>query len=414
MPAPAALTWRQVRRPYFFALFAVHSFFVAYSMSLVEVPRALKGEPEWVVGFVVGVFGIAGMVTRPLTGVWVDRGGNRQRWVRAGAIGVALSFVGYAFDFGPWVMVIFRCMQGVAMGVFTTAMLAIVGNLLPPERRGSGLGFYQAANAGAALYGAALAIFIIDRFGFAAAFLVSGGTAVLALILAAGTGDPAAPPVREAGSRPRGLRGLISPTAMVPALVFACVTTPWGTVTAFLPLFALERDLGNGGLFYTAAGLAQLTARVSAGWIGDRIGRDAVVIPALAAAVISLLVLSQVESAWLLIVCALAFGFGLAATQTSIAVIVIDRTPPAMLGSGMATYTMAWDVGQVIGAILLGLLVDATSYGFVFALSAVFPVMGIVLFLTHVSERHVTEGRTLTPQTPSPHGGEGGSETPIP
>lgn len=387
-PSPAsALTWRQVRRPYFFALFAVHSFFVAYSMSLVQIPRALEGEPEWVVGFVVGVFGIAGMVTRPLTGVWVDRGGNRQRWVRAGAVGVALSFVGYTLDLGPWVMTLFRCVQGVAMGVFTTAMLAIVGNLLPPERRGSGLGFYQAANAGAALYGAALAIFVIDRFGFAAGFLLSGGAALLALAFAAGTGDPAAPPVRAAGTRPRGLRGLISPTAMLPALVFACVTTPWGTVTAFLPLFALERGLGNVGLFYTAAGLAQLATRMSAGWIGDHIGRDAIVVPALAAAAASLLVLSQVQSPWLLTACALVFGFGLAATQTSIAVIVIDRTPPAVLGSGMATYTMAWDVGQVVGAILLGFLVDATSYGFVFALTAAFPVVGIVLFLTRVSDR---------------------------
>ncbi len=111
----AALTWRQVRRPYFFALFSVHSFFVAYSMSIVEIPRALKGEPEWIVGFVVGVFGIAGMLTRPLTGVWVDRGGSRQRWVRLGAVGVALSFAGYMLDLGPWVMVIFRCVQGVAM-----------------------------------------------------------------------------------------------------------------------------------------------------------------------------------------------------------------------------------------------------------------------------------------------------------
>ncbi len=385
--ASAAPTWKQVRRPYFFALFAVHSFFVAYSMSLVQIPRALEGEPEWVVGFVVGVFGIAGMVTRPLTGVWVDRGGNRQRWVRAGAVGVAVSFVGYTLDLGPWVMTIFRCVQGVAMGVFTTAMLAIVGNLLPPDRRGSGLGFYQAANAAAALYGAALAIFVIDQFGFTASFLVSGAAALVSLVLAAGTGDPMAPPPRAAGSRPRGFNGLISPTAMLPALVFACVTTPWGTVTAFLPLFALERDLGNVGLFYTAAGLAQLTARMTAGWLGDRFGRDAVVIPALLAAGISLLALSQVQSPFWLIVCALAYGFGLAATQTSIAVIVIERTPPAILGSGMATYTMAWDVGQVLGAILLGFLVDATSYGLVFALTALFPFAGIALFLTRVSTR---------------------------
>ena len=384
-PAPA-LTWKQVRRPYFFALFSVHAFFVAYSMSIVQIPRALEGEPEWVVGFVVGVFGIAGMVTRPLSGMWVDRGGNRQRWIRAGAIGVAISFVGYTLDLGPWVMTIFRCLHGVAMGVFTTAMLAIVGNLLPVERRGSALGFYQAANAAAALYGAALALFVIDRFGFTAGFLLAGGAALISLLLATGMGDPAAPPPRVAGTPSRGLRGLISPTALLPALVFLCVTTPWGTVTAFLPLFALERDLGHVGLFYTAAGLAQLTARMSAGWIGDRIGRDAVVVPALAAAGVSLLMLSQVQSPVWLIVCALAFGFGLAATQTSIAVIVIERTPPAFLGSGMATYTMAWDVGQVVGAILLGLLVDATSYSLVFALTAVFPVAGIVLFLTRVSE----------------------------
>ena len=394
-PPPVALTWKQVRRPYFFALFAVHAFFVSYSMQIVQIPRALEGEPEWVVGFVVGVFGIAGMITRPLSGMWVDRGGNRQRWIRAGAIGVAISFVGYTLDLGPWVMTIFRCIHGVAMGVFTTAMLAIVGNLLPADRRGSALGFYQAANAAAALYGAALALFVIDRFGFAAGFLIAGGAALLSLLLATGTGDPMAPPVRPKGGPHRGITGLISPTALLPALVFLCVTTPWGTITAFLPLFVLERDLGHVGLFYTAAGLAQLTARMSAGWLGDRIGREAVVVPALAAAGVSLLVLSQVQSPVLLIACALAFGFGLAATQTSIAVMVIERTPPAILGSGMATYTMAWDVGQVLGAILLGLLVDATSYSLVFALSGLFPVAGIVLFLTRVSERRtpkVSEG----------------------
>lgn len=386
-PPVTPLTWDQVKRPYFFALLAVHAFFVAYTMSIVQIPRALEGEPEWVVGFVVGIFGVAGMITRPLTGIWVDRGGNRQRWVRAGAIGVALSFLGYTLDLGPWVMAIFRCIQGVAMGLFTTAMLAIVGNLLPPDRRGSGLGFYQAANAVAALYGAALALFVIDRFGFAPGFLVSGGAALIALVLATGTGDPFAPPPRVVGTPDRGLRGLISPTALLPALVFTCVTTPWGTITAFLPLFALERDLGNVGLFYTAAGLAQLATRMSAGWIGDRIGRDAVVVPALATAAISLLVLSQTHSPVVLIVCALAYGFGLAATQTSIAVLVIDRTPPAILGSGMATYTMAWDIGQVLGAMLLSLLVDATSYSLVFAITGLFPLAGIVLFLTRVSDR---------------------------
>ncbi len=367
-------------RPYFFALFAVHCFFVSYSMSLVQVPKALTGEPEWVVGVVVGVFGIAGMLTRPLTGVWVDGGGNRQRWVRLGAIGVAVAFLGYTLPLGPWGMAVFRCVHGVAMGLFTTAMLAIVGGMLPPERRGFGLGIYQAANAAAALYGAAVAVLVIDRWGFTPGFLIAGGAATVALFSATMTGDPVPPPRRLSTAR----RAWISPSALLPAIVFAGVTTPWGTIIAFLPLMAAERGLGNVGVFYTAAGLAQLLARTTAGWLTDRFGQEAVIYPALAAAAAGLLLLATVQTPTLLIVAALLYGFGLAATQTSIAVIVVERTPAGSLGSGMATYTMAWDVGQVIGSILLGVLVDVTSYGFVFAVSALFPVAAVVLFVLRV------------------------------
>ena len=374
-------------RPYLLAIVAVHAYFVSYYMSLVQIPKVLEHEPDWLVGLVVGMLGIAGMVTRPLVGVWVDAG-NRQRWLRIGAAATVVAFAGYAFDLGPWWALPLRAVHGIAMGLFTTALLAIVTGLLPPDRRGFGVGVYQTSNTVAGLYSAALAVWLISTASFTAAFMIAAGAAGMALLFGALVGDPDPPETAPAAPRvPLRARRWISTTALLPAAVFLTVTTPFGAVTTFLPLFADERSLGNVGFFYTALALAQLTARSSSGWLSDRLGRTRVVVPALAVAVLGGILLASAHRQSMLLAAAALYGLGIAGTQTSIVALIVDRTPRGALGSAMATYTMAWDVGSVIGSVLLGVVAGATSYGTVFALCALFPVLGIALFLGRVRDR---------------------------
>ena len=49
-----------------------------------------EGDPNWLVGLVVGAFGISGALSRPIVGVGVDAG-NRMTWLRLGAAGTAVS-----------------------------------------------------------------------------------------------------------------------------------------------------------------------------------------------------------------------------------------------------------------------------------------------------------------------------------
>lgn len=368
---------------YAMAVVAVHFYFVSYTMSLVEIPRAMQDEPAWLVGIVVGSFGIAGMITRPLVGILVD-GGNRQRWLRLGALGTVIAFAGYALELGPWPTMIFRAIHGVAMGAFTTALLSIVGSNLPPARRGLGIGLYYSSSSVSGLYGAAIAVWLFEGASLQAAFLVSGAAAAGALVFGAlaGPGKANAPVAPSDGPRKRP--PLFSPTGLLPAVVFLAMTTPWGAINAFLPLFAEEQSLGNPGLFYTFVAIAQLTARALAGAISDRFGRAAVVIPALMIGFGGLVILSTAQTPVMLLASALCVGLGLAGTQTAIVALIVDRTPPAALGSGMATFTMAWDVGQVIGSIGLGVVAGFTSYAFVFGLCAISPLMGLALFVLRV------------------------------
>jgi predicted MFS family arabinose efflux permease len=71
--------------------------------------------------------------------------------------------------------------------------------------------------------------------------------------------------------------------------------------------------------------------------------------------------------------------------QVSVMSLIVDRTAPGRRGAAMATYTIAWDVGAVVGGGLLGFVVDATSYSSGFMLVAVLPLLGMVVYVTRVA-----------------------------
>lgn len=374
--------------PFSAALFSVHFYFASYFISLVQVPRALEGEPDWLVGLVVGALGLSGMLARPVTGVLVDSGG-RQRWLRVGAVATAVTFVGYALSADPWTMLGFRLLHGVAMALFTTSLLAMVANMLPERNRGLGVGVYQSANAVAQFYAAALAVALSAVTSFEFVFLlgaVAAGVAGLSGLLIADTPSSS----RPTAATPLRQRQWISRTGFAPAVVFLAMTTTFGAVQAFLPLFALERDLGNVGLFYSVYAAALLASRAVSGALSDRFGRGPVVLPALAMGSAAMLALSMTQSQPVLLAVAVLYGLGFAAVQVTVVVIIVERTPTELLGAGMATYAMAWDIGAVLGGVLLGVLINATSYATGFAICAAMPAAAIVFYLARAREAGAT------------------------
>jgi MFS family permease len=377
--------------PFVLALIAVHLYFVAYSMSIVGVPQSLEGQPDWLIGLVVGAMGISGMVTRPLVGVWVD-GGNRRRWQQLGGALTVVAYVGYAASLDPWVTIGFRFVHGIAMGLFTTAQLAIVSSMFTDRRRGLGMGLYQSANAISQMYGAPLMVALAMGVSFPAGF----GAGALFSLAALGTAIliPDHEGARLAAA-PARARVWVTRPAILPATVFLTMTTTVGAVQAFLPLFATERGLGNVGLFYTVWGLALLVSRALSGALSDRLGRTQVILPSLLLGAVSLVVITGARSQEVLLGAAVLYGLSFAAVQVTALALIIDRTPPESRGGGAATYTMAWDVGAVLGGILLGFVIDATSYATGFFICALLPLLGVAIYLVMPHPRPVAAVRSL-------------------
>ena len=391
-PGPTLRSWQ-----FAIATLAIHLYFVSYGISIVNVPSSLSNEADWVVGIVVGGLGFAGMLTRPLVGVWVD-GSARERWLKVGGIATTVAFIGYGLSLNPWLMLIFRGIHGVAMGMFTTSLLAMVASHIPEERRGFGIGLYQSGNAIAQLYAAPLSFWIATQASFEAAFFTGAIAAGLAFFVGSIVRD-LEPPLIKAPT-PWRKREWISKHSVIPAVVFCTMTTTVGAVTAFLPLFAIERDLGNPGLYYSVWAVVLLGSRFLTGALADRLGRTQVVLPALAAGALSLFILASAHSQLMILVSAGIGGFALAGVQISVMALIVDRTPASSRGAAMATYTMAWDVGAVIGGVLLGIIVDATSYSFGFLLMGFLPLGGIVVYAFGVAGRDSKQAHPANGNSP--------------
>ena len=108
--------------------------------------------------------------------------------------------------------------------------------------------------------------------------------------------------------------------------------------------------------------LVSLAVRSPAGRLSDRLGRRAVIAPALALGGVSLVLLGMASSRGTFLGAAALYGVGFGAGQPALLAMTGDRVPPAERGRAMGTLYTAWELGIFSGSILLGLCATRLGY----------------------------------------------------
>jgi MFS family permease len=365
-----------VQRPFVVLWLATLLFYLGFQLLLPVMPLYATelGAREAHVGLIIGIFALAAMVLRPIAGDLADRLGRRPL-VLLGAVIFLLAPLGYAVVRTVPGLLLLRFFHGTGMGVGPTAATVIATDLTPPDRRGAAMGAYGLASAVALAVGPYLGAALVRRAGFTATFLVATVIELGALLLAwtlpetrpvagpAATGAPApgaSAPAR--GALGRFWRRWFSSAAVFPSGLVLALYVSYGGLATLLPLFAERRQLGNPGLFYTVFALVSLVVRSPAGRLSDRLGRRAVVAPALLLAAVGLVLLGLAASAEMFLASAAVYGVGFGAGQPALLAMTADRVPPAERGRAMGTLYTAWELGIFGGSILLGL--SATRLGY--------------------------------------------------
>jgi MFS family permease len=272
------------------------------------------------------------------------------------------------------VIVAVSLVRGLGFGLCTVMTGALTAELLPPGRRGEGLGLFGIVATAPGIAALPGGVWLAGHTGMATVIVMAAATALVPLTVFPWlAGRPSSPQAEAASTdvrRPDGLlAGLRRPGQLRPFLIFAASTVAGGVVVSFLPLAT-----GVAGNVAAAGLLAQaLTATISRWWAGrrgDRTGHARLLVPALAISSLGMITMIWLASAAAVLAGMCLFGIGFGIGQNATFALMIDRMPPRQLGTASALWNLAYDAGYGAGPALFGLLVAHTGYPVGFALTA--------------------------------------------
>lgn len=331
-------------------------------------------------------YALTSTVAAPFIGMLGDRFGRRPV-VLFSLAGYVLAFSGFLFATSTGLLIALRGLAGVFTAGLLPAMLSIVGDLAPEDRRAQWIGIVTGSAAVGWIVGPVLGGLLYDRFGYAVPFVASIGLAVAALLLAVvlipETHTPVSHPDRPRATWLHGLRALPARSTIFVLLLIAFgAMFAWAFIEPQFMFYAYD-DLGwtssQLGLVMSAFGTAFMLGAFGLGHLSDRRGRKPVLVLGLvlfSAQFIGLVVFQEV--AWI-VVCFIVAGLGNALYDPALSALFLDVTPPEYTASMMGLKSMASSLGSMLGPALVVLLVPVVSPQAVFLMAI---ILVAVLILT--------------------------------
>jgi MFS family permease len=388
-------------------LFAAGLFFWSSLSSLLPtLPLYVEdiGGTTQQIGLVMGAFAVGLLLCRPTLGKISDRR-SRKLVVLIGMAVVAVAPLGYLFVQSIPLLLLIRAFHGICIAAYTTGNSALIVDLSPANKRGEVIGYMSLTNPIGIAIGPAIGGFLQEQAGYTHLFLLSCGLGVLSFLCASQVKEPrlvsesvGTPLVSDRSSQsPTNVpvtaendefwQLLRRPGLQIPAVVLLLTGLVFGAIATFVPLYIREANVDlNPGWFYTAAALSSFCTRLFTGRASDRYGRGLFLTGSLVFYALSMLLLSQAQSAVHFLLAGLLEGAGGGTLIPLMMALLSDRCQPHERGRVFSLCMGGFDVGLAIAGPVLGTFVEPLGYQGIFSLTLGISLLAIGVFTTQNSK----------------------------
>lgn len=381
-PAAEART-RLITRPFVLLCAAM---FLGYANQWIVMPVIplyvdAQGGSAFVAGLALLAFAVPSVAIRPFVGMLADR------WNAAAvlAIGLLLLATGSAVLLATGTVMLFiGCtVRGLGWAGVNTGGYTRLATAAPAAQRGEAAGYYSAATAAASTLFPALGLWLLGRSGnYADVFFASIALAVLGLPFAISLARDRI--AREAAAkRSTGAGGSILDRGVLVATGLNLSSTlAMPAVMAFLPLYARSLGITDIGLFYVVAGATNILLRPLLGKWSDAMGRVPGVALGLATQFAGIVLIIAAQGLGLILAGGVLVAAGMALTTSTTTALAMDLANPQSRGRAMATYSISYQIGAGLGAIISGALADLVGLRGMYVGSLVITAAGLVFLAT--------------------------------
>ncbi len=324
-------------------------------------------------GLASSIFVIGGLITRLLTGKWIERIGRARTLITGLASSLVMTLLYFAAH-GIGFLWVVRFLHGAAFGIGSTASATIVANIVPKERRGEGLAYFMLSVTLATAIGPFLAVFVSQHSSFNTVFLICTTSASLSLGIALFL---SVPELVLTNQQLDGLKGLspgsfFEPRALPIAIVCGAIYFCYSAVVAFLGAYAKEAHLlDSAGFFFVVYAAVVLLSRPCAGRLFDLRGENTIMYVGILIFVCGMILLGQAHHGYALLLSAAFIGLGTGSIWSVGQAVSVKVALPHRIGLGTSTFLILVDGGMGIGPLVFGLFVPFAGYRAVYIIGGI-------------------------------------------
>lgn len=319
-------------------------------------------------GALMSVIALVGLILALPAGVILQRWGPRLTGLLAlGCMAAGASVGALSNDYGA--LLTSRVIEGIGIGLIGVVAPATIAMWFPPERQGGPMGIWATWVPVGTVVMYLLAPALAAWQGLPAVWWFGAGFAVL--MFAAYAVLVRRPPAQQASGRsapePLDLRSaLANRNIWLLALEFGCFNLALVSLGTYYPTFLNEVRgfaLGQAAFVASIGTMIVLFSAPLAGWFSDRIGSRRLVfsLPFLALAALLVFPFRVEGGAIVAVMIAQGLIAGAVPTATFAAAPEVMRRPQ-WAGLGLAVVLIGQNLGQLVGPVLFGRLVDSLGW----------------------------------------------------
>lgn len=342
--------------------------------------------PEGKIGLIVGAFSVTALAIRPFIGYLLDNYNRKTIYVITGAFFV-LVIASYEFVTTLAILLAVRMLHGGTWASITTSASTIVVDIIPPNKRGEGIGLFSMAFPLAMVIGPALGLEVYNfSESFRVVFAVSTAMCVVAFVVMLFVKIPN--PARPRRKLVLSLPALYEKRALGLAFMQFCYSFSYSGIVTFLPIFAHKYNIDNASYFFMFYALSVIASRMLVRKTFDLRGPTPIIVAGFTIFALGGASLALTSSPSMFFVSGVLAGFGAGMVMPTISTMTMNIVEAHNRGKANATVMTALDVGMGAGAFVLGIVLQYTSYSFMYITLAFILLVPIAFYVLFEKKRY--------------------------
>lgn len=370
-----------------FLIISLENFFVYFTYYLLIAIIAIYTTDRFhaspgLAGLSAGIFIIGAIFGRLYAGSSIERIGHK-RMLSRGFIFYIVTTLLYFVANNLALLIIIRIFHGAAFGMTSTATGTIAAKIIPNERRGEGTGYYALSTTIAAAIGPFLGMLLTNYANFNVSLIVC----VVALgisFLTVFTLKVSNEKLTHRTSEPLKhfqVDNFLEAKAIPLSVITAIACFGYSSILSFIASYSKEINLIEAGsFFFIAYAIAILISRPFTGRWFDSKGENFIIYPAFVLFAASLLVLSQAQHAYAILLAGVLLGLGYGNFFASAQALVVKVSPKNRLALATSTFFIFADIGSGIGPFLIGSIIPVLGFRGLYVSMSIVIVANICLY----------------------------------